>query len=71
PLHPILIDRIQTTIKALLSERKNHLSTQATIPAARNQELSLQEDRQSKLFSEFIYVDSEHRNAADAWNLVE
>lgn len=58
PAHPKLIDRLQATKKALMSEWKNHLLKQAKSPAVQNQVLSLIEDRQLELFGKLISDDS-------------
>ena len=71
PAHPKLIDRLQATKKALMSEWKNHLLKQAKSPAVQNQVLSLTEDRQLKLFGELISDDSEQSIAAYARKLLQ
>ncbi|KAA0689209.1 HelD family protein [Enterococcus faecium] len=71
PAHPKLIDRLQATKKALMSEWKNHLLKQAKSPAMQNQVLSLTEDRQLKLFGELISDDSEQSIAAYARKLLQ
>ena len=71
PAHPKLIDRLQATKKALMSEWKNHLLKQAKSPAVQNQVLSLTEDRQLKLFVELISDDSEQSIAAYARKLLQ
>lgn len=71
PAHPKLIDRLQATKKALMSEWKNHLLKQAKSPAVQNQVLSLPEDRQLKLFGELISDDSEQSIAAYARKLLQ
>ncbi|QIS82739.1 AAA family ATPase [Enterococcus faecium] len=67
PAHPKLIDRLQATKKALMSEWKNHLLKQAKSPAVQNQVLSLTEDRQLELFGKLISDDSEQSIVAYAW----
>ncbi len=59
PAHPKLIDRLQATEKALMSEWKNPLLKQAKVLLCRIKVLSLTEDRQLKLFGELISDDSE------------
>lgn len=71
PAHPKLIDRLQATKKALMSEWKNHLLKQAKSPAVQNQVLSLTEDRQLKLFGELISDDSEQSIAVYARKLLQ
>ncbi|MFO7195241.1 AAA family ATPase [Enterococcus faecium] len=71
PARPKLIDRLQATKKALMSEWKNHLLKQAKSPAVQNQVLSLTEDRQLKLFGELISDDSEQSIAAYARKLLQ
>lgn len=71
PAHPKLIDRLQATKKALMSEWKNHLLKQAKSPAVQNQVLSLTEDRQLKLFGELISDDSEQSIATYARKLLQ
>lgn len=71
PAHPKLIDRLQATKKALMSEWKNHLLKQAKSPAVQNQVLSLTEDRQLKLFGKLISDDSEQSIAAYARKLLQ
>ena len=71
PAHPKLIDRLQATKKALMSEWKNHLLKQAKSPAVQNQVLSLTKDRQLKLFGELISDDSEQSIAAYARKLLQ
>ena len=71
PAHPKLIDRLQATKKALMSEWKNHLLKQAKNPAVQNQVLSLTEDRQLKLFGELISDDSEQSIAVYARKLLQ
>ena len=71
PAHPKLIDRLQATKKALMSEWKNHLLKQAKSPAVQNQVLSLTEDRQLKLFGELISDDLEQSIAAYARKLLQ
>ncbi|WP_375319708.1 HelD family protein [Enterococcus faecium] len=71
PAHPKLIDRLQATKKALMSEWKNHLFKQAKSPAVQNQVLSLTEDRQLKLFGELISDDSEQSIAVYARKLLQ
>ena len=71
PAHPKLIDRLQATKKALMSEWKNHLLKQAKSPAVQNQVLSLTEDRQLKLFGELISDDSEQSIVAYARKLLQ
>ncbi|EMF0550078.1 AAA family ATPase [Enterococcus faecium] len=71
PVHPKLIDRLQATKKALMSEWKNHLLKQAKSPAVQNQVLSLTEDRQLKLFGELISDDSEQSIAVYARKLLQ
>lgn len=71
PAHPKLIDRLQATKKALMSEWKNHLLKQAKSPAVQNQVLSLTEDRQLKLFGGLISDDSEQSIAVYARKLLQ
>ncbi|MGF7333976.1 AAA family ATPase [Enterococcus faecium] len=71
PAHPKLIDRLQATKKALMSEWKNHLLKQAKSPAVQNQVLSLTEDRQLELFGKLISDDSEQSIAAYARKLLQ
>lgn len=71
PAHPKLIDRLQATKKALMSEWKNHLFKQAKSPAVQNQVLSLTEDRQLELFGKLISDDSEQSIAAYARKLLQ
>lgn len=71
PAHPKLIDRIQATKKALMSEWKNHLLKQAKSPAVQNQVLSLTEDRQLELFGKLISDDSEQSIVAYARKLLQ
>lgn len=71
PAHPKLIDRLQETKKALMSEWKNHLLKQAKSPAVQNQVLSLTEDRQLELFGKLISDDSEQSIAAYARKLLQ
>ncbi len=71
PAHPKLIDRLQATKKALMSEWKNHLLKQAKSPAVQNKVLSLTEDRQLKLFGELISDDSEQSIAVYARKLLQ
>lgn len=71
PAHPKLIDRLQTTKKALMSEWKNHLLKQAKSPAVQNQVLSLTEDRQLELFGKLISDDSEQSIVAYARKLLQ
>lgn len=71
PAHPKLIDRLQATKKALMSEWKNHLLKQAKSPAVQNQVLSLTEDRQLELFDKLISDDSEQSIAAYARKLLQ
>lgn len=71
PAHPKLIDRLQATKKALISEWKNHLLKQAKSPAVQNQVLSLTEDRQLELFGKLISDDSEQSIAAYARKLLQ
>lgn len=71
PAHPKLIDRLQATKKALMSEWKNHLLKQAKSPAVQNQVLSLTEDTQLKLFGELISDDSEQSIAVYARKLLQ
>ncbi|WP_270783532.1 HelD family protein [Enterococcus lactis] len=71
PARPKLIDRLQATKKALMSEWKNHLLKQAKSPAVQNQVLSLTEDRQLKLFGELISDDSEQSIAVYARKLLQ
>ncbi|WP_435768703.1 HelD family protein [Enterococcus faecium] len=71
PAHPKLIDRLQATKKALMSEWKNHLLKQAKSPAVQNQVLSLTEDRQLELFGKLISDDSEQSIVAYARKLLE
>ena len=71
PAHPKLIDRLQATKKALMSEWKNHLLKQAKSPAVQNQVLSLTEDRQLKLFGKLISDDSEQSIVAYARKLLQ
>lgn len=71
PAHPKLIDRLQATKKALMSEWKNHLLKQAKSPVVQNQVLSLTEDRQLKLFGELISDDSEQSIATYARKLLQ
>lgn len=71
PAHPKLIDRLQATKKALMSEWKNHLLRQAKSPAVQNQVLSLTEDRQLELFGKLISDDSEQSIAAYARKLLQ
>lgn len=71
PAHPKLIDRLQATKKALMSEWKNHLLKQAKSPAVQNQVLSLTEDRQLKLYGELISDDSEQSIAVYARKLLQ
>lgn len=71
PAHPKLIDRLQATKKALMSEWKNHLLKQAKSPAVQNQVLSLTEDRQLKLFGELISDNSEQSIAVYARKLLQ
>lgn len=69
--HPKLIDRLQATKKALMSEWKNHLLKQAKSPAVQNQVLSLTEDRQLELFGKLISDDSEQSIVAYARKLLQ
>lgn len=71
PAHPKLIDRLQATKKALMSEWKNHLLKQAKSPAVQNQVLSLTEDRQLELFGKLISDDSEQSIVAYARKLLQ
>lgn len=71
PAHPKLIDRLQATKKALMSEWKNHLLKQAKSPAVQNQVLSLTEDRQLELFGKLISDDLEQSIAAYARKLLQ
>lgn len=71
PAHPKLIDRLQATKKALMSEWKNHLLKQANSPAVQNQVLSLTEDRQLELFGKLISDDSEQSIVAYARKLLQ
>lgn len=71
PAHPKLIDRLQATKKALMSEWKNHLLKQAKSPAVQNQVLSLTEDRQLELFGKLISDDSEQSIVAYARKLLK
>lgn len=71
PAHPKLIDRLQATKKALMSEWKNHFLKQAKSPAVQNQVLSLTEDRQLELFGKLISDDSEQSIAAYARKLLQ
>ena len=71
PAHPKLIDRLQATKKALMSEWKNHLLKQEKSPAVQNQVLSLTEDRQLELFGKLISDDSEQSIAAYARKLLQ
>ena len=71
PAHPKLIDRLQATKKALMSEWKNHLLKQAKSPAVQNQVLSLTEDRQLELFGKLISDDSEQSIAVYARKLLQ
>lgn len=71
PAHPKLIDRLQATKKALMSEWKNHLLKQAKSPAVQNQVLSLTEDRQLELFGKLISDDSEQSIATYARKLLQ
>ncbi|EOL67839.1 HelD family protein [Enterococcus faecium] len=71
PAHPKLIDRLQATKKALMSEWKNHLLKQAKSPAVQNQVLSLTEDRHLELFGKLISDDSEQSIAAYARKLLQ
>ncbi|MFS1061308.1 HelD family protein [Enterococcus faecium] len=71
PAHPKLIDRLQATKKALMSEWKNHLLKQAKSPAVQNQVLSLTEDRQLELFCKLISDDSEQSIVAYARKLLQ
>lgn len=71
PAHPKLIDRLQATKRALMSEWKNHLLKQAKSPAVQNQVLSLTEDRQLELFGKLISDDSEQSIAAYARKLLQ
>ena len=71
PARPKLIDRLQATKKALMSEWKNHLLKQAKSPAVQNQVLSLTEDRQLELFGKLISDDSEQSIAAYARKLLQ
>ncbi|OTN86905.1 HelD family protein [Enterococcus faecium] len=71
PAHPKLIDRLQATKKALMSEWKNHLLKQAKSPSVQNQVLSLTEDRQLELFGKLISDDSEQSIAAYARKLLQ
>lgn len=71
PAHPKLIDRLQATKKALMSEWKNHLLKQAKNPAVQNQVLSLTEDRQLELFGKLISDDSEQSIVAYARKLLQ
>ncbi|MET1976722.1 HelD family protein [Enterococcus faecium] len=71
PAHPKLIDRLQATKKALMSEWKNHLLKQAKSPAVQNQVLSLTEDRQLELFGKLISDDSEQSIVAYASKLLQ
>ena len=66
-----MIDRLQATKKALMSEWKNHLLKQEKSPAVQNQVLSLTEDRQLKLFGKLISDDSEQSIAAYARKLLQ
>lgn len=71
PAHPKLIDRLQATKKALMSEWKNHFLKQAKSPAVQNQVLSLTEDRQLELFGKLISDDSEQSIVAYARKLLQ
>lgn len=71
PAHPKLIDKLQATKKALMSEWKNHLLKQAKSPAVQNQVLSLTEDRQLELFGKLISDDSEQSIVAYARKLLQ
>ena len=71
PAHPKLIDRLQATKKALMSEWKNHLLKQAKSPAVQNQVLSFTEDRQLELFGKLISDDSEQSIVAYARKLLQ
>lgn len=71
PAHPKLIDRLQATKKALMSEWKNHLLKQAKSPAVQNQVLSLTEDRQLELFGKLISDDSEQSIVSYARKLLQ
>ncbi|MFN6746628.1 HelD family protein [Enterococcus faecium] len=71
PAHSKLIDRLQATKKALMSEWKNHLLKQAKSPAVQNQVLSLTEDRQLELFGKLISDDSEQSIVAYARKLLQ
>ncbi|WVE61473.1 UvrD-helicase domain-containing protein [Enterococcus faecium] len=71
PANPKLIDRLQATKKALMSEWKNHLLKQAKSPAVQNQVLSLTEDRQLELFGKLISDDSEQSIVAYARKLLQ
>ncbi|MDH2767737.1 AAA family ATPase [Enterococcus faecium] len=71
PAHPKLIDRLQATKKALMSEWKNHLLKQAKSPTVQNQVLSLTEDRQLELFGKLISDDSEQSIVAYARKLLQ
>ncbi|EIY5794455.1 AAA family ATPase [Enterococcus faecium] len=71
PARPKLIDRLQATKKALMSEWKNHLLKQAKSPAVQNQVLSLTEDRQLELFGKLISDDSEQSIVAYARKLLQ
>lgn len=71
PAHPKLIDRLQATKKALMSEWKNHLLKQAKSPAVQNQVLSLTGDRQLELFGKLISDDSEQSIVAYARKLLQ
>ncbi|MET1932586.1 HelD family protein [Enterococcus faecium] len=71
PAHPKLINRLQATKKALMSEWKNHLLKQAKSPAVQNQVLSLTEDRQLELFGKLISDDSEQSIVAYARKLLQ
>lgn len=71
PAHPKLIDRLQATKKALMSEWKNHLLKQAKSPAVQNKVLSLTEDRQLELFGKLISDDSEQSIVAYARKLLQ
>lgn len=71
PAHPKLIDRLQATKKALMSEWKNHLLKQAKSPAVQNQVLSLTEDSQLELFGKLISDDSEQSIVAYARKLLQ